>query len=203
MECDISKGPEDGCRRRRPFRRLTLLCRALLLMAGLGTGSAAHAIAPSGSTAPEIPLSPAASPSSGPAARSLPQVDANIGSPPDYATVRRIHAEINRGTRYASDEELYGQAEFWEVARGVGDCEDYALAKRAALLSAGVRPAHLRLATAWVDTGEYHLVLIVTTDRGEYVLDARHAGPMVRQELEAQGYRWHLIEEGGRWFALL
>ncbi|WP_119154283.1 transglutaminase-like cysteine peptidase [Caldimonas tepidiphila] len=120
-----------------------------------------------------------------------------------YATVHRVNRDVNTATRYVSDEELYGRPEHWTIARGAGDCEDYALAKRAALLAAGADPAHLRLATAWIASGEYHLVLIATTDRGEYVLDARHPFPMVRQDLEAQGYRWHLVEEAGRWFAVL
>ena len=56
--------------------------------------------------------------------------------------------------------------------------------------------------TAWTPQREYHLVLVVTTDRGDYVLDARYPEPMVRQDLEAIGYRWALIEEDGQWFAV-
>lgn len=115
-----------------------------------------------------------------------------------YALAADINERINAGTRYRTDLELYQRLEHWEPAAGEGDCEDYALAKRAALLEAKADPARLRLATCWIG-GEHHAVLIVTTDRGDYVLDNRHAEPMTRQALECLGYRWHLIQEGPQW----
>lgn len=125
------------------------------------------------------------------------------GQPVSYDLARLVNRVVNEATRYASDQSVYGRSEYWTVADGRGDCEDYALAKRAMLLAEGADPRHLRLATAWTDRREYHLVLVVTTDRGDLVLDARHPEPMPRQALEFLGYRWALIEEGGRWFAVL
>ena len=52
-----------------------------------------------------------------------------------------------------------------------GDCEDYALAKRDALIAAGIGSANARIATGVLPSGEYHAMLIVSTKRGDFVLD--------------------------------
>lgn len=180
--------------------RRTALATAVLGAAALASVLPVRAAAPQ--EIPPLALAPLEVPP-GPAGPSLATRAARAGALPSYATARQVHRAVNEATRYVDDMDLYGRKEFWTVARGAGDCEDYALAKRAALLAAGADPAALRLLTAWIASGEYHLVLVVTTTQGDYVLDARHAEPMTRQELEMQGYRWHHIEEGGRWFAVL
>ena len=115
------------------------------------------------------------------------------------AIASTINAHVNASTSYCSDATLYGRPEFWEVAAGQGDCEDYALAKRAALLKAGADLDDLRLATCWTENDEYHAVLIVTTDDGEFVLDNRYPDPMPRQLLP---YRWDKIQKGSQWFSV-
>lgn len=112
---------------------------------------------------------------------------------------REVHVSVNR-LPYRSDAERYGRAEFWsELDAAGGDCEDFALAKRAALLAQGADPAGLHLALCWTEREEFHAVLVVDTDAGSYVLDNRHAEPMRKQDL---GYRWHSIQEGNKWHAL-
>lgn len=106
-----------------------------------------------------------------------------------YSFAAEINVEINGATAYRADVDLYGKPDFWDVANGQGDCEDYALAKRARLRDHG----EVRLATCWTEDREYHAVLIATTDEGEFVLDNRYATPMRRDEL---GYRWDTIERG-------
>jgi hypothetical protein len=53
-----------------------------------------------------------------------------------------------------------------------GDCEDYVLEKRRALIAAGVPEDALSIAVATTTWGESHAVLLVTTDQGDYVLDS-------------------------------
>jgi predicted transglutaminase-like cysteine proteinase len=66
----------------------------------------------------------------------------------------------------------YGRSEYWTIPKdGYGDCEDYALAKRAALIRLGYPMAALRIAVVRMPSGEGHAVLTVVTDRGDYVLD--------------------------------
>lgn len=61
----------------------------------------------------------------------------------------------------------------WRIGGNSGDCEDYALTKRAALLKAGVASSRLRLAVGTLANGEGHAVLVVATCCGELVLDNR------------------------------
>jgi predicted transglutaminase-like cysteine proteinase len=117
---------------------------------------------------------------------------------PTIALADAINAQVNDDTRYRADASLYGKPEFWEVADGEGDCEDYALAKRKLLTEQGYGGA-CRLATCWTESDEYHAVLIVTTDQGDYVLDNRYQFPMMRQDLD---YRWHKIQEGKAWHVI-
>lgn len=116
------------------------------------------------------------------------------------AQAQAVQAAIN-AMPYRSDAARYGLSEFWaELDAHGGDCEDFALAKRAALLAQGADPASLHLALCWTETSEFHAVLVVDTEQGSYALDNRHAEPMRKQDL---GYRWHSIQKGNTWHALV
>jgi predicted transglutaminase-like cysteine proteinase len=114
------------------------------------------------------------------------------------AGVAAINRAINAGVRYEAEPD---GVDVWQAApmRGAGDCEDIALAKRAALLAAGVPLPDLRLAICRTELGALHAVLIARTPVGELVLDNRHELPMPRQAL---GYQWIAIEETGKWFTV-
>lgn len=83
---------------------------------------------------------------------------------------------INRAILQRSDLEVYGVSELWatplQYGAGLGDCEDYVLEKRRALIAAGLPSSALSIAVVITDSGETHAVLLVATDRGEYVLDS-------------------------------
>lgn len=100
--------------------------------------------------------------------------------PPAQVTLDEAAAEaimganlsINQAILPVSDPERHGKGDVWEFPRdGVGDCEDYVIAKRAALLAMGFPESALLIGVALgVDT-PYHAVLLVRTDSGELVLD--------------------------------
>ena len=54
-----------------------------------------------------------------------------------YSVAERINSDVNARVTYKSDLEQFDTPEFWTMAGKFGDCEDYALAKRSALLHAG------------------------------------------------------------------
>jgi len=109
----------------------------------------------------------------------------------------KVQSEVNADVRYKTDIELYGKPEFWEIADGEGDCEDYSLKKRERLLGLGwSKLTDLALATCWTETNEYHAVLVVHTDKGDYVLDNRYAIVKNWKELP---YRWDKIQDGKVW----
>ena len=104
-----------------------------------------------------------------------------------------------------SDSEQFGVPEFWCEARsGFDDCDGYALLKRALLKEQGFDELCIHIATCWInvvaiDTG--HCVLIVETDKGQFVLDNNLKDP-VSLNFQAVDYRyiWNIIERGGKWY---
>ena len=121
----------------------------------------------------------------------------------NWDTLVQVNRVINRNVKYKTDQDLYKRADFWTIANGVGDCEDFALAKRKELLALGYPKKCLKLATCFVEgprgpgTGEYHAVLMIETDKGSYVLDNRMVKVLHFKDLP---YKWHQIESvGGFW----
>lgn len=75
----------------------------------------------------------------------------------------------------------------WTDDATVGSCKEYALAKRSRLLDLGYPSSALLLAVAVIPTGEHHLVVVIVTDRGDFVLDNLRTA-MVRWD--RLPYRW-------------
>ncbi len=91
-----------------------------------------------------------------------------------WKTLEAVNERVNRAIKFEDDKEHYGRAEFWTIPTdGYGDCEDYALTKRKALIDAGLPEKALRVAVVRTWRGEGHAVLTVSTDHGDYVLDNR------------------------------
>ena len=82
-------------------------------------------------------------------------------------TIRTINTAINTRIRPAPD----AAGDVWSIDVTSGDCEDYVLAKRKALIRAGLPAASLRIAAVTTRRGEGHAVLVVNTSRGRIVLD--------------------------------
>jgi len=113
-----------------------------------------------------------------------------------YSVAEIINTEVNTSVTYKSDLEQYGEREYWSEAGRFGDCEDYALLKKRKLIEQGFDKSGLHLACCWVETWEYHCVLLVETDKGVFVLDNRHAWPKVPGDLP---YKWHKAWQDGVW----
>lgn len=82
-----------------------------------------------------------------------------------------INSKYNTSIIPVTDEELYQVAEYWTYPNGYGDCEDYVLAKRRALINAGWDASTLLISVVRQPNGEGHAVLMVRTDRGDLILD--------------------------------
>lgn len=100
---------------------------------------------------------------------------------------------VNREAKYCLDRDQYGHTDFWAILGEdkLGDCEDVALTKRE-ILGQELPHEALRLATCWVKNEGYHAVLIVVTDRGDYVLDNREKWPV---PWEWPKYKWHKMQD--------
>ena len=122
-----------------------------------------------------------------------------------YSLAERINSKVNESVSYMSDSEQFGVPEWWSEAKsGFDDCDGYALLKRELLKEQGFDELCIHIATCWInvvaiDTG--HCVLIVETDKGQFILDNNLKDP-VSLNFEAVGYKylWNTIERGGRWY---
>ena len=82
-----------------------------------------------------------------------------------------VNTTVNRAIRPVRKVARPGSIDDWRVAPVLGDCNDYAVTKRHLLIAAGLPASALALAVVHTRWGEGHLVLLVRTDRGDYVLD--------------------------------
>lgn len=154
--------------------------------AGLGVGFGRVAPAP----APSAADAPAAADLARPAVARVraPEAAPLTLARADWRRVQRINREVNRAIRHREDSAVYGRPDQWALGEaGVGDCEDYALAKRAALIQAGVPARALSIALVETRRGESHAVLLIDTDKGAMVLD--NLSPWIRR-WDQTSYTW-------------
>ncbi len=115
-----------------------------------------------------------------------------------------VQQAVNAAIRPAGDMEVFGLLEHWTPleGRGRGDCDDFALTKLNWLTQLGWPRDALRLTLATLPDGEYHLVLAVRTDRGDYILDNLRSLPIPWTALP---YRWlgQEIPTSGAWRAVV
>lgn len=96
-------------------------------------------------------------------------------TPESWAELNKVNTYVNNAVPQVSDIELFERAEWWAYpdARG-GDCEDLALMKRKLLIERGWAKENLLIAVVREWNGDGHAVLVVKTDRGEFVLDNKN-----------------------------
>lgn len=91
------------------------------------------------------------------------------------ALLGRINTTVNGAYFSASDQEVYGEPDYWAYPKSRADCEDYALEKRRRLIAEGIPAGAMSLVGVTIKaTDEGHAILAVRTDRGLYFLDNRH-----------------------------
>jgi predicted transglutaminase-like cysteine proteinase len=99
------------------------------------------------------------------------------GSGDQAAQVEAVNRWVNRKIAYGEDRDVYGRADYWAPAsetlrRGVGDCEDFAIAKMELLSALGIGRDKMRLVVARdLVRNADHAVLVVTLANGAVLLD--------------------------------
>ena len=89
----------------------------------------------------------------------------------------RVNQWVNREIAYVNDDRNYRQRDFWAtaeqtIARGSGDCEDFAILKMQLLRAAGVDADRMKLVLLRdLAANADHAFLLVQTDAGKVVLD--------------------------------
>ncbi|MHB0768958.1 transglutaminase-like cysteine peptidase [Bradyrhizobium sp. 5.13L] len=111
-----------------------------------------------------------------------------------WTDLREINRSVNQAIEPARNERgIAGEA--WTINPARGDCNDYAVSKRHELLRRGWPPRVLLLSEVVVDSGEHHLVLLVRTSDGDFVLD--NLTPQVKPWSQTL-YRWLRVQSPGR-----
>ncbi|MEL6317771.1 MAG: transglutaminase-like cysteine peptidase, partial [Pseudomonadota bacterium] len=121
------------------------------------------------------------------AAAGAPQAQAARLDAAGLAQLEVFNASVNARYRPMTDREAHGVADLWSLPTDAADCEDYVLAKRAALLAAGWPESALLIGVVVGSDSPYHAVLVVRTNHGELVLDN------LRDEIldwRETGYQW-------------
>jgi predicted transglutaminase-like cysteine proteinase len=80
--------------------------------------------------------------------------------------LKTVNQRVNGSIRYTTE-----RVDKWSLNPARGDCEDFALSKRSALIRQGVPAGALRIAFTYTRRGVPHAVLIVRTSQGDLVLD--------------------------------
>jgi predicted transglutaminase-like cysteine proteinase len=94
---------------------------------------------------------------------------------PEREQIEGVNAFFNQ-INYIEDIQNYGKTDYWAtpvefLTRG-GDCEDFAIAKYAALRALGFSPQQLRVAIVMDEIKNIpHAILVVYSDAGNFVLD--------------------------------
>lgn len=120
------------------------------------------------------------------------------------AAARRVNARVNRRIRPISDADQFGVAERWTLpASGAGDCEDYALLKLKELIAAGVPANRLFMAQVMPPDRSQHVVLVVRTASGDFVLDNLRSGIRPWHETGYSFLKMQNRERPGGWDVVL
>jgi predicted transglutaminase-like cysteine proteinase len=128
-------------------------------------------------------------------------------TPETWALLERVNLSVNRRIKEQPDPEHYGREDVWTYPTdGYGDCEDFVLEKRRALIRAGLPAKALLIAVVWTKDNAGHAVLMVRTDQGSYVLDNKRPSislwslteyDYVKRQSEKDPTRWVYID--GDW----
>ncbi|WP_165915489.1 transglutaminase-like cysteine peptidase [Rhodovulum marinum] len=128
-------------------------------------------------------------------------------NPGEVRLAEQINRRINASVRPIEDIKQYQREEFWTLptARG-GDCEDIALLKKAELIRQGLPPSRLLLATVLDRKRNNHAVLVLRTDKGDFVLDnltdrmlhwSRTGYSFLKVQDPRAPHRWTAVLAGG------
>ena len=93
-------------------------------------------------------------------------------TPQIWKTIVSVNQRVNASIKAVTDADHWGVVDIWGFPDdGRGDCEDFQLLKRRILAESGLPRRAMRMTVVIDELGEGHAVLVVRTNRGDYVLD--------------------------------
>lgn len=115
----------------------------------------------------------------------------------------RTNALVNGRVAPVSDQELYGEAEYWAYPTDAGDCEDYVLLKLRYLERIGFPRSALLITVVLDEKKEGHAVLTVITDEGDFILDNRNNRIVSWQDTDYTYLKRQSQHDPRQWLSLL
>jgi predicted transglutaminase-like cysteine proteinase len=93
-------------------------------------------------------------------------------TPQTWNTIVSVNKRVNSEIKPVTDQDHWGVVDTWGMPDdGKGDCEDFQLLKRHILADAGLPRRAMRMTVVIDELGEGHAVLMIRTDKGDYILD--------------------------------
>jgi predicted transglutaminase-like cysteine proteinase len=93
-------------------------------------------------------------------------------TPQIWKNIVSVNQRVNTSIKAVTDADHFGIVDIWGFPDdGRGDCEDFQLLKRRILVENGLPRRAMRMAVVIDELGEGHAVLVVRTNRGDYILD--------------------------------
>jgi len=97
-------------------------------------------------------------------------------TPDVWQTLVAVNRAVNKRIKPITDLKHWGVVDRWDFPDdGLGDCEDYQLLKRKLLADRGLPRRAMRMTVVRDNKGEGHAVLMIRTDRGDFILDNQRA----------------------------
>lgn len=127
------------------------------------------------------------------------RVKPEVLSQDKWRKMATLNQRINSTITPLTDMEIWGINELWSYPETVGDCEDYVLLKRHALIQSGFSPSNLLITVVRQPNGDGHAVLTVRTDQGDFVLDNLRDDVLSWQKTEYTYLKRQSTHHAGRW----
>jgi len=116
-----------------------------------------------------------------------------------WKTLLKVNYTANSMIEPLTDQEIYGVEERWTLPTTVGDCEDYVLLKQKMLVERGFAPSDLLITVVLQPNGDGHAVLVVRTDRGDFVLDNMRNKVLLWTDTEYSFLKRQSTRNAGQW----
>ena len=115
----------------------------------------------------------------------------------------RVNRWVNESIKPVTDMDHWGVVERWSYPDdGKGDCEDYVLEKRRALMQRGVPAGNLLITVVRQPNGDGHAVLTVHTSNGDYVLDNLESRILSWADTDYTYLKRQSERQSGQWVAI-
>ena len=115
-----------------------------------------------------------------------------------------VNLDVRWESSYKTDIDNYGVVDYWNILGpdGDSDCEDRAITKMARLFENPlINKNSLRLVRCFTENYGGHVVLLIQTDKGDYILDNRTEFILSWADSFFDGYTWRSmsVPNSRRW----